>query len=149
MLVNGINHLAMVTGDLDRLIDFYRRLFDADVMLELTEDGLRHALIQIGANVTLHPFELPNSVPDQPQPMFNRGLLDHFGLTATSEDDFYETRRRALAAGATDGVVRDFGPLIQFNFQDPDGGDYEVWLFKPGADFADVLPRREWQLVQV
>jgi catechol 2,3-dioxygenase-like lactoylglutathione lyase family enzyme len=149
MLVSGINHIAMVTGDLDRLIEFYRRLFHADVMLELTEDGLRHALIRIGANVTLHPFELPDSVPDQSQPMFNRGLLDHFGLTASSEDDFHETRRRALAAGATDGVVRDFGPLIQFNFQDPDGGDYEVWLFKPDADLADVLPRREWQLVQV
>jgi catechol 2,3-dioxygenase-like lactoylglutathione lyase family enzyme len=147
MLVNGINHLAMVTRDLDRMIDFYHRVFAAEVRLDMTEDGLRHAFIQVGSNVILHPFELPDAVPEPPQPMFNRGVLDHFGLTAATEGEFYETRRRALDAGATDGIVRDFGPLIQFNFQDPDGGDYEVWLFKPDADLADVLPRREWQLV--
>jgi catechol 2,3-dioxygenase-like lactoylglutathione lyase family enzyme len=147
MLVNGINHLAMVTRDLDRMIEFYCRVFDAELRLDITEDGLRHAFVQVGSNVILHPFELPDAVPDEPSPMFNRGVLDHFGLTATDEEDFYETRRRALDADATDGVVRDFGPLIQFNFQDPDGGDYEVWFFKPDSDLADTLPRRQWQYV--
>ena len=31
MLLNGVNHLAILTHDTDRLVAFYREVFDAEV----------------------------------------------------------------------------------------------------------------------
>lgn len=42
-LVDGVHHVAFVTGDLDRLIAFYERVFDAHVVLDREDNGRRHA----------------------------------------------------------------------------------------------------------
>jgi hypothetical protein len=34
---NGFNHVALVTADLDRLISFYRQMFEAPVLVDLDE----------------------------------------------------------------------------------------------------------------
>jgi hypothetical protein len=34
-LLNGINHLTFITSYMDKLIDFYKRMFDAEVTLDL------------------------------------------------------------------------------------------------------------------
>ena len=47
-LVNGIHHLTFITADMDRLIDFYERVFDARVTLDLTEGPVRHTFIEVG-----------------------------------------------------------------------------------------------------
>ncbi|GEM_PF-5542115 len=62
-LVEGIHHLTFLTADLDRLIDFYKRVFDAAVTLDLTEGPIRHAFIKVGDTTVLHPFEIPNVQP--------------------------------------------------------------------------------------
>ena len=43
-LLNGINHLTLITSDMEKLIDFYKRIFDAEVTLDLEEGNLRHVL---------------------------------------------------------------------------------------------------------
>jgi catechol 2,3-dioxygenase-like lactoylglutathione lyase family enzyme len=40
-LVDGVHHLTFLTEDLDRMLAFYVRVFDAEVTLDKTEDGLR------------------------------------------------------------------------------------------------------------
>jgi hypothetical protein len=47
-LVADLHHMTLLTADLDRLIDFYERIFDAGVMLDRVDNGRRHALIEIG-----------------------------------------------------------------------------------------------------
>ena len=106
-LLNDIHHLTFVTADMDRLIGFYRRVFEADVTVDLHEDGIRHAFIELGPHTVLHPFQVPGVAPPEPQPMFARGRLDHFGLNTASEPAFRELRRRVMAEGAGDGVVAD------------------------------------------
>ena len=49
-LLDGVNHITFVTADLDRLIAFYGRVFDAQVTLDLREESIRHAFIQVGQN---------------------------------------------------------------------------------------------------
>ena len=46
-LVNDVHHIAFLTADMDRLISFYARIFDARVTLDV-EDPVRHAFIEIG-----------------------------------------------------------------------------------------------------
>ena len=62
-LLDGIHHVATLTADLDRLIDFYRRDFDAPAIFDEEEDGVRHAFILLGPNTLLHPFQLSWTEP--------------------------------------------------------------------------------------
>jgi catechol 2,3-dioxygenase-like lactoylglutathione lyase family enzyme len=98
-LLNGIHHLTFVTSDMDRLIAFYGCVFGARVTVDVEEEGLRHAFIEVGPYTVLHPFEVPGPEPLGLLPMFQRGRLDHFALSAASEEAFWELRRRLVAPG--------------------------------------------------
>ena len=143
-LLNDIHHLTFITSDLDRLIAFYERVFGARVTVDLEEEGLRHAFIEVGPHTVLHPFQVPGVEPPSSQPMFERGRLDHFALNAASEEAFGELRRRVVAEEAGDGVVTDMGSLLNFGFTDPDGGQHEVVWVKPGIPVEAGLRRAEW-----
>jgi len=57
-LVDDLHHMTFLTADLDRLIAFYERIFDARVTLDREDDGHRHAFIEIGPHTVLHPFQV-------------------------------------------------------------------------------------------
>ena len=101
-LLNDIHHLTFLTADMDRLIDFYARVFGARVTVDLEEEGLRHAFIEIGPHSVLHSFQVPGVEPPGAQPMFERGRLDHFALNAATEEAFREAGRRLVEEGASD-----------------------------------------------
>jgi catechol 2,3-dioxygenase-like lactoylglutathione lyase family enzyme len=143
-LLNDIHHLTFITSDLDRLIAFYERVFGARVTVDLEEEGLRHAFIEVGPHTVLHPFQVPGVEPPGSEPMFQRGRLDHFALNAASEEAFRELRRRVVAEEAGDGLVTDMGSLLNFGFTDPDGGQHEVVWVKPGVPVEAGLRRDEW-----
>ena len=148
-LLNDIHHLTFITADLDRLITFYERVFGARVTVDLEEEVLRHAFIEVGPHTVLHPFQVPGVEPPESQPMFQRGRLDHFALNAASFEAFRELQRRVVAEGAGDGVVTNMGSLLNFGFTDPDGGQHEVIWVKPGVPVEDGLRRAEWSTVEV
>ena len=143
-LLNDMHHLTFLTADMDRLIDFYARVFGARVTVDLEEEGLRHAFIEIGPHSLLHPFQVPGVEPPGAQPMFERGRLDHFALNAATEEAFREARRRLVEEGASDGTVTDMGSLLLLSFSDPDEGRHELVWVKPGVPVARGLRRAEW-----
>lgn len=150
VLLDGIHHVTSLTADLDRLIGFYERVFDARVTLDLEEEGLRHAFIAVGPATVLHPFQLPGvEVPQGAIPMFERGRLDHVAFNAATLEAFRELRRRVVAEGAADGEVIDMGSLLNFGFRDPDGASHEVVWAKPGVPVARGIPRAEWTTVDL
>ena len=147
-LVDGAHHITFLTEDMDRLLAFYVRVFDAEVTVDLTEEGLRHTFIKVGPTTVLHPFQmLEGPGPPPPSSMFSRGRLDHFALLAPSEEAFRELRRRIEAEGAADGDVRDMGSLWIMGYFDPDGAAHEVILQRPGFTDSDLLERAEWSTV--
>jgi catechol 2,3-dioxygenase-like lactoylglutathione lyase family enzyme len=153
-LLNDLHHMTFLTADMDRLIAFYERNFDARVTLDRVEAGppsRRHAFIEIGPTTVLHPFEVPASELPGRQPIFGRGRLDHFALNAASEEAFREIRRRLMADGAhavEDGLVTDMGAMLSFSFHDPDGMWGEVMWLRPGQSFAEtMLPPPEWRMI--
>lgn len=151
-LANGMHHLAFLTADLDRLISFYERIFEAEVTLDRTDKGLRHAFIEVGAGTVLHPFELSGVEVPGRQPIFGRGRLDHFALNATSEESFREVRRRLIdeGAGATEGgLVTDMGPMLSFSFHDPDGAWHEVMWVKPGSSDEPPKSPPDWVMIEL
>ncbi|HZQ27683.1 MAG TPA: VOC family protein [Acidimicrobiales bacterium] len=142
MLLNGVNHVAVLTSDTDRLHAFYRDVFDATVFHDRTEaEGVRLSFVDIGPATQLNVFEVVDNTEAQRQtPMFGRGRIDHLGLEAASKEAFDTIRERLIACGATDGFVTDFGGAISVFFRDPDGLEGEVCLHNPHARPEDMKP---------
>lgn len=140
MHTDGFNHLALVTGDLDAFNAFYGDVFGAEVRWVLTEDGMRHAMLDVGGGACLHPFELVgHPAAGGGGQIFGRGHLDHFALDVGSVAAFEQVRAELVRRGASDGTVTDFGMVRTVTFLDPDGHEAEVALWCEGAPltFAD------------
>lgn len=135
MLLNGVNHVAIITGDTDRLHAFYREVFDATVSRDMAEGpGMRLSFVDVGPSTELNVFEIEGNDESQRQtPMFGRGRIDHLGLQAASKEAFDLIRDRLMARGSTDGFVTDFGPILSLFFRDPDGLEGEVCVANPDA----------------
>ena len=135
VLLDGINHVAVLTGDTDRLSRFYTEVFDTPPARTIEhQPGFKLSLIDIGDGRELNVFEIAgNSEANRQTPMFGRGRLDHLGLQAASLEAFEEIRQRLMARGAADGFVTDFGPVLSLFFTDPDGLEGEVLVANPDA----------------
>ena len=135
MLLNGVNHVAVLTKDSDRFHAFYREVFEATVSHDMAiGPGMRLSMVDIGPFTEINLFELDaNHEADHQTPMFERGRLDHLGLQAASLEAFEVIRDRLIANGATDGFVTDFGPILSLFFTDPDGLEGEVCVANPDA----------------
>jgi len=141
MLLDGINHVAVLTADTDRLISFYSENFGATVDGEMRDDGVRLTLVKVGPTSELNVFELEgNDEAGRQTPMFGRGRLDHLGLQATSLEAFDTIRDRLMACGASEGFVTDFGPVLSLIFVDPDGLEAEVCVSNPDAQPGVLNP---------
>src|SRR5687768_10109350 len=86
VLLNGFNHVAILTKDTDRFVAFYRDIFGADVDGQVEEmPGGKLTFIRVGPGVEINLFEIEgNSEADRQVPMFGRGRIDHIGLQAES-----------------------------------------------------------------
>jgi catechol 2,3-dioxygenase-like lactoylglutathione lyase family enzyme len=137
MLLKGINHVATITNDADRLIAFYQEVFGAEVLhdgAEFGDEGPRLTIIKVGEWSELNVFHIEgNHEADHQTPMFGRGRIDHLALQAASLEDFGEIRRRLIERGAADDFVTDFGPVLSVFFRDPDGLECEVCVENPDA----------------
>ena len=138
MLLRGINHVGIISNDPDRLQEFYKKIFDAEVVRDGAEfpngEGPRLSIIKIGEWSELNVFQIDgNSEADRQTPMFGRGRLDHLALQADTIETFEEIRRRLMEAGAADDFVTDFGSMLSLFFRDPDGLECEVCVENPDA----------------
>jgi catechol 2,3-dioxygenase-like lactoylglutathione lyase family enzyme len=126
-LLTGINHVAVLTDDLDRFVDFYTGVFDLEVVFEETTPAFRHAILRTGPDSWLHPAQVTGNAHGAALPaMFERGHLDHLALTAASAAAFADLRRRLVERGADVGEVEDLGAFHAVWFEDPDGMRVEL-----------------------
>ena len=138
MLLGGINHVATLTNDTDRLHAFYREVFEAVVVTDNREpaegEGVRMSIVDIGDGTMLNVFDIRgNTEAERQVPMFGRGRIDHIGLRAKDMTSFEEIRRRLMERGAADDFVTDFGEAYSVFFRDPDGLEGEVLVGNPDA----------------
>ena len=134
MLLDGINHVATLTNDTDRLCAFYRDVFDSPSQERERNPEMRLTMIDVGPGIELNVFQFDgNTEADHQKPMFGRGRIDHMGLQAASIEAFETIRDRLMACGASDGFVTDFGPVLSVFFTDPDGLEGEVCVPNPDA----------------
>ena len=134
LLLDGLNHVAVLTKDTDRLVAFYDEVFGATVDHVERDGPFQLTLLNIGGHGELNIFQIEgNTEAERQTPMFGRGRIDHLAVQAASKDAFDEIRTRLMERGASDGFVTDFGPALSVFFIDPDGLECEVVVENPDA----------------
>ena len=141
-LVSGINHVAILTSDLERFVRFYTDMFGVEEVFRETTPAFRHAILRAGPSSWLHPAEVAGNphgaaIPD----MFARGHLDHLALSVPTSEAFDIVRKRLVAAGASNGAVEDLGAFHAVWFCDPDGMRGELSLIVDPALSEFHAPR--------
>jgi hypothetical protein len=111
MLLDGVNHIAWISKDVERLGRSYETVFDAVVGPTRGHGpGETMTTIDIGPVTQLNIFVISGNIQAERQtPIWGRGRIDHIGLAAASPDAFETIRMRLVEADASDGAVTDFG----------------------------------------
>ena len=138
MLLDGFNHVAVLTSDTERLQRFYQEVFDVEILRDGPEtpesSDVRMTVIHLGPHSELNVFEIVgNTEAERQTPIFGRGRIDHLAVQAASLEAFETIRDRLIARGAADSFVTDFGPILSLFFRDPDGLECEVCVENPDS----------------
>ncbi len=142
---NGVNHLAMATGDMDRTILFWRDLLGMRLVAGLGQPGYRHFFFQISDSDLIAFFEWSGvePVPDKEhgRPVSGPFIFDHVSFGVEAEKDLWELKDRLAAAGFNVSDVIDHGFIRSIYTHDPNGIPIEFSHNVAGIDI-----RREPQM---
>jgi catechol 2,3-dioxygenase-like lactoylglutathione lyase family enzyme len=123
---SGINHLALITNDMDATVRFYHGVLGARLAATVGTPEFRHYFFDFGPHCTvaffeytnsvIEPFAKPAGVPDPRAAQF-----DHLALNLPDEDALHDLRRRLTAAGCDVTEIIDHGSVRSVYFTDPNG----------------------------
>jgi catechol 2,3-dioxygenase-like lactoylglutathione lyase family enzyme len=122
----GINHLALVTADMDATVRFYHGVLGARLVATLGTPQFRHYFFEIGERETVAFFEYTGLAVDafakpagEPDPRAIQ--FDHLSFNLPDEDALLALRDRLKAAGCEITDVVDHGIIRSVYFTDPNG----------------------------
>lgn len=126
----GFNHVATLTTDADRTVEFYRDAFAAEVTFEMDvrDDHPRMVVLDLGGGAALNVFESSSEdIIGERRSQGHRGAIDHYALAVDSLETLKVVRQRLIAAGAQEvGDIQQLGAEWSLFFRDPDGMELEV-----------------------
>ncbi len=122
----GINHLALVTTDMDATVRFYHGVLGARLVATIGTPDFRHYFFEVGEGNTVAFFEYrglelprftkPAGVPDQRATQF-----DHLSLNVADERALESLRARLKEHGCEVTHVVDHGFMRSIYFTDNNG----------------------------
>ncbi len=122
---NGVNHLAMATGDMDKTIRFWRDLLGMRLVAGLGHPGYRHYFLEISENDLIAFFEWSDVEPieekDHGRPEKGPFAFDHVSIGVETEDDLWELKDKLVAAEVWVSEVIDHGFIHSIYAHDPNG----------------------------
>jgi catechol 2,3-dioxygenase-like lactoylglutathione lyase family enzyme len=128
-VTSGFNHVATLTSDMDRTVQFYRDAFDAELVFEMDakDDHPRMSILDLGGGAALNVFEVAaGDIVGERRKQGHRGAIDHYALAVESKEVLEAIKSRLVAAGAEIGEIQRLGDEWSLFFRDPDGMELEV-----------------------
>jgi catechol 2,3-dioxygenase-like lactoylglutathione lyase family enzyme len=134
----GLNHLALITDDLETTTRFWHGVLGAPLVATIGNESFRHYFFDVGNGATVAFFEYqghqvdrfakPAGVPDERAVQF-----DHVSLNLPNEATLLALRQRLLDAGCEVTDVVDHGLMRSIYFTDPNGIALEAswWVNNP------------------
>ena len=145
---SGINHLALITNDMDATVRFYHGVLGARLVATVGTPTFRHYFFEFGpqctvaffeyANMELETFAKPAGVPDPRATQF-----DHLALNLPDEGALHDLQQRLKDADCEVTDVVDHGSIRSVYFSDPNGIALEAswWVVDATGrpvDYADT-----------
>ena len=143
----GINHLALVTPDMDATVRFYHGVLGMRLVASVMAGPMRHYFFEIGPENTVAFFEVkgaesfaaPAGIPDR----LRKAQFDHLSFNVADEQALTELQARLRAFGCEVTPVVDHGFVRSIYFTDPAGIALEAsWWVRDAtgrvADYEDV-----------
>jgi len=122
---NGINHLAMATGNMDETIRFWRDLLGMRLVAGLGKPGYRHYFFQVSNTDLLAFFEWPDVEPVSKKahglPVKGSFIFDHVSFGVDTQEDLWEIAAKLDAAGFAVSDMIDHGFIYSIYSHDPNG----------------------------
>ena len=122
----GINHLALITTDMDATVRFYHGVLGARLVATIGTPAFRHYFFEFGPEQTvaffeyqgaeLQPFSKPAGIPDPRAVQF-----DHLSFNLPDEEALESLRRRLKEHDCEVTDVVDHGVMHSIYFTDPNG----------------------------
>jgi catechol 2,3-dioxygenase-like lactoylglutathione lyase family enzyme len=134
----GVNHLALITDDMDKTVRFYVGVLGARLVATVGTESFRHYFFEFGAGTTIaffeyrdappHSFAKPAGIP-HPQAV----QFDHLSLDLGDDEALLDLRARLKDANCEVTDVVDHGFIHSIYFTDPNGIALEAscWLLDP------------------
>lgn len=143
----GVNHLALITPDMDATVRFWHGVIDARLVTTLATPTFRHYFFEVAPGNTVAFFEYkgqrlatyskPAGVPYEKASQF-----DHLSMNLPDEEALLRLRDRLKSHGCEVTDVVDHGFLRSIYFSDNNGIALEAswWVVDPTgrpADYGD------------
>jgi catechol 2,3-dioxygenase-like lactoylglutathione lyase family enzyme len=151
----GLNHLALVTGDMDKTTRFWRDFLGMRLVLTMGKPGYRQYFFEISKNDLITFFEWPGI---EPTPFKQHGsrvsghfIFDHVSLGVEKEDDLWDLADKLMVADIPVSDVIDHGFIHSIYTYDPNGIPLEFSHNAEGVDIrknpvmADIKPSKVTQ----
>ena len=147
----GINHLALITTDMDATVRFYHGTLGARLVATIGTPEFRHYFFEFGPQCTvaffeytdahIEPFKKAAGTPDSRAAQF-----DHLALNLPDEDALIDLQHRLKIADCEVTDVIDHGSVRSVYFTDPNGVALEAsyWIHDPTGSAADYNDPRQF-----
>ena len=134
----GINHLAMVTKDMDKTIRFWRDFLGMRLVAGIGNGRYRHYFFEISPQDMIAFFEWPDveSIPEKDHGVPVKGpfAFDHVSIGVGTDEDLRELRGRFEAADLWVSEIIDHGFIHSIYAFDPNNIPIEFSAPVPGVD---------------
>jgi catechol 2,3-dioxygenase-like lactoylglutathione lyase family enzyme len=122
----GLNHLALITNDMDATVRFWHGVLDAPLVATIGTDTFRHYFFSFGPTSSVAFFEYRGRRTNElakPAGVFDAraGQFDHLAMDLPDEEALLALRRRLKEAGCEVTDVVDHGLMRSIYFSDPNG----------------------------
>jgi catechol 2,3-dioxygenase-like lactoylglutathione lyase family enzyme len=142
----GINHLALVTPDMDATVRFYAGVLGMRLTATLMAGPMRHYFFEMHDGNTVAFFEVKGMetfAKGAGSPSDRAIQLDHLSFNVPDEYALEMLRKRLLAAGCEVTGVVDHSIMRSVYFTDPNGIALEAswWVTDPTgrpSDYTDT-----------
>jgi glyoxylase I family protein len=128
----GLDHVTFTVTDLDRSVDWYRRLFNAQSMASTREGRTGTELVALENGFVIGLKVHPRTArEDRFEPA--RVGLDHIAWWVDSRDELEAWLRRAEEMGAENSGIVETPDGLYLNVKDPDGTALEFYVPTSGS----------------
>jgi glyoxylase I family protein len=114
-----ITHVALTVSDLSRSVPWYKRLFDAEPVLDEDTGNFHHTVWLLGGQTLVGLHEFPDLVDES---KFNERRLgmDHLAFQTANREELQQWQDRLDELGIAHGGIVDAHYGSGLSFRDPD-----------------------------